>query len=437
MDMRDQVHPASIIIPTWNGKEYIDDCLNSLLAQDYPDFEVIVVDNGSSDATPDWVAEHFPTVTVIRRERNLGFAGGVNVGLRVARGEVFILFNQDAVAEPGWLAALVSGLLAAPDIGIAGCKILDIAGKTIQHAGGYLTMPQALPSHFGIGQAATGQYDQSKDVDFVTGAAFAIRREVLESIGFVDESFCFYFEDVDYCYRARAAGFRIVYLPDAVLRHHGKASLGDGTVSYHTFFHTSRLQFVLKHQGVSYFISQFRPAEGAWLGSGISPDGLTGLRQAYQSVRERAARIVKDLSFDSDTYGELLSALCNLRWQAYVAYSHEALCPPDRSPRPQKTSSHPWWEVQERLFVSSVPLVGPLIAWFRTLWNSVSTKWFVRDIRQQQNEVNRIVLKHLDTHSQVTRDFDQERNHLIRRLAEILCRLDEIERHLVALELKR
>ncbi len=436
MDIRDQVHPASIIIPAWNGKEYIDDCLNSLLAQDYPDFEVIVVDNGSSDATPDLVAEHFPTVTVIRNERNLGFAGGVNVGLRAARGEVFVLFNQDAVAEPGWLAALVSGLLAAPDIGIAGSKILDIDGKTIQHAGGYLTMPQALPSHFGIGQAETGQYDQSKDVDFVTGAAFAVRREVLQSIGFLDESFYFYFEDVDYCYRARAAGFRIVYLPDAVLRHHGQASLGDGTAIFHTIFHTSRLQFVLKHQGVSYFISQFGPAEGTWLGSGISPEWLAGLRQAYQNVRERAARIAEDMPLDGATHGELLSVLCNLHWQAYVAYSHEALCLPDRSPRPQETSSHPWWEVQELPFVSSVPLAGPLIAWFRALWNSVSTQWFVRDIRQQQNEVNRIVVKHLDTHAQVTRDLDQEHNHLISRLAEILCRLDEIEHHLVALEQK-
>ena len=437
MGERDQVHPASIIIPAWNGKEYIDDCLNSLLAQDYPDFEVIVVDNGSSDATPDWVAEHFPTVTVIRNERNLGFAGGVNVGLRVARGEVFILFNQDAVAEPGWLAALVSGLLAAPDIGIAGCKILDIDGKTIQHAGGYLTMPQALPSHFGIGQAETGQYDQSKDVDFVTGAAFAIRREVLQSIGFLDESFYFYFEDVDYCYRARAAGFRIVYLPDAVLRHHGKASLGDGTVTYHTYYHTSRLQFVLKHQGVPFFISHFRSAERAWLRGGISPEESAGLRQAYQNMREGAVWIINGLSPDDDTYVELLSALSGLRQQVYVACSIEAFFPLDEKPRSQESSPHPWWEVQERPFVSSVPIIGPLIAWFRTLWNSVSTKWFVRDMRQQQNEVNRIVVKHLDTHAQVTRDFDQEHNHLIRRLDKILCRLDEIERHLVALEQKR
>jgi O-antigen biosynthesis protein len=439
-----QTSLASIIIPAWNGKDYIEACLNSLLAQDYSNFEVIVVDNASKDGSANLVAEKFPTVRLIRNGRNLGFAGGVNVGLRAAQGEVLILFNQDAMAKPGWLQALVSGLLVAPNIGVAGCKILKVNSFTLQHAGGYLSRPQALPGHFGIGQIDSGQYDQLLDVDFITGAAIAIRREVVEKIGYFDESFFFYFEDVDYCYRARAAGFRVVYVPTAVLHHHDKASLGAETLSYYSRFHTSRLQFALKHWGAPYFISQFQPAERLRLRSVTSPKERMGLRQAYQTMLEGVGWMGKDLSFDENAQVELIAALTHLRQQVYAAYPVDVLHPLDPPSSPSEALPERWWEVQEHTFVSTIPLVGPLIAGFRRLWNSISTKWSIRAILQQQNQVNRLLVEHLELQSQVLRmqgqilsDIDHDQTRLTTQLAEINYRLARIESRLIALEQKK
>ena len=96
---------ASVIVLSWNGMDYLEDCLKAVLSQDYAGFEVIVVDNGSTDGSADLVAERFPQVQLIRNERNLGFAAGNNVGLQAATGDVLILLNQDTVVQPGWLAA--------------------------------------------------------------------------------------------------------------------------------------------------------------------------------------------------------------------------------------------------------------------------------------------------------------------------------------------
>jgi GT2 family glycosyltransferase len=429
-----QETPVSIIVPTWNGLEYIGDCLASLLAQDYPDFEVIVVDNASSDGTPEWIAERFPAIRLIRNERNLGFAGGANVGLHAAKGSLLVLFNQDATAGDRWLCTLVAGFSASPGAGIAGCRILNMEDQTIQHAGGYLTMPRALPAQLSSGSIDTNEDGQPVDVEFVTGTALAIRRELFEAIGGFDEDFFFYFEDVDYCYRARSAGFRVMYVPNAIVRHFGKASLGAGSVDYFAKFHTSRLQFAMKHLGIPHFVSQLRPVECTWLKSIGSHEEQAGLRQAYQSMLERVGSMGQDGSFDDDIQAELLSALRDLREQVYAAYPGEALRSPDELSHLRNSPPERWWEVQEYPFTSSVPILGTLIAWFRTLWNNVSTKWFVRVIRQQQNEVNRIVVKRLEMQGQILRDIDRDQIRLTTQLAEILYRLDKIEARLQASE---
>jgi GT2 family glycosyltransferase len=187
--MKQALPRVSIIVPTWNGRRYIDNCLNSLLRQAYPSLEVIVVDNASTDGTPQVIAEHFPTVKLIHNDRNLGFSGGVNVGLRTAEGDALIFFNQDAAAEPEWLRLLISGLYAAPDIGVVGCRILNLEDQTIQHAAGYLNLPRALPASLNVDQSETDQDCQPVDVEFVTGAAFGLHRRVFEAIGGLDDIF--------------------------------------------------------------------------------------------------------------------------------------------------------------------------------------------------------------------------------------------------------
>lgn len=433
---------ASIIIPTWNGQAFIEACLTSVLAQVYPKFEVIVVDNASSDGTPVLVAEKFSTVHLLQNDRNLGFAGGVNVGLRAASGDILILLNQDVVLNPGWLQALSAGLLSAPDVGLAGCKILNLDSPVIQHAGGYLAMPLALPGHYGLGQLDEDHDEEMQDVDFVTGAALAIQRRVVDTIGYFDESFFFYFEDVDYCYRARAAGFRVVYVPAAVLHHHDKASLGAGTAAYFANFHTSRLQFVLKHAGAAYFVAQFQPAEKDRLNQITSLAERVGLRQAYQHLLEEVGWMGKELSLKESSQTELLTALRELREQVYAHFPAETEAAPQQTPGSAgQTPPEGWWEVKERPFVSPVPLIGPMIARFRTLWNNVSTTWFVRALLQQQNHVNRMLVLELEKQnqilemqSQILRDLDRDQTRLTTRIAEVLHRLDKIEARLDFIE---
>jgi GT2 family glycosyltransferase len=231
------------------------------LAQDYPDFEIIVVDNGSTDGSADFVAERYPQVRLIRNERNLGFAAGNNVGLRAATGDVLVLLNQDTVVQAGWLAALTEALQKYPDVGVVGAKVLNMDGHTLQHAGGYIEPDLALGQHYGHGEMDRGQYNNARQVEFVTGAAMAFKREVLSKVGELDEGFFpGYFEDVDFCYRAREANYTVWYAPQAVLYHHESASMREDSYRGHCYYYRNRLRFVLKHYSLPR-ITRFIQAE--------------------------------------------------------------------------------------------------------------------------------------------------------------------------------
>lgn len=238
---------ASVIVLAWNGTNHLEACLESLLAQDETGFELIVVDNGSTDGSADLVAERFPAARLLRNEQNLGFAGGCNVGLRAAQGEVLVLLNQDMVVEPGWLAALVKAL-TDEEVGIVGAKLLEMDGRTFSHAGAYLEWPLVLGRHLGVDEADQGQYDRATDVEFVTGASLAVKRAVLEEIGPLDERFYpAYFEDVDWCWRARRAGWRVRYEPRAVAWHDEASSTRHHWPSKHYYHYRNKLLFLLKH----------------------------------------------------------------------------------------------------------------------------------------------------------------------------------------------
>ena len=201
---------ATVIILVWNGRDYLEACLDAVLAQDYASFGVMVVDNGSTDGSPRLVADNFPEAELLTNDRNLGFAAGNNVGLQVLAGmpcetstDFAVLLNQDTVVHHGWLASLAR-TFAGTRVGIAGCKLLYPDG-TIQHAGGYLYGPRGETGHRGRHDKAEGTTtpvagppDGLTDIEFVTGAALAISREALATIGPLDEGFWpAYYEDVD------------------------------------------------------------------------------------------------------------------------------------------------------------------------------------------------------------------------------------------------
>lgn len=228
---------VSIIVVTWNGRAYVEACLEAAAAQVDVDAETIVVDNGSTDGTTDFVRSRFPYVRVVALPENRGFAAGNNAGARVARGEFLAFLNNDAVPEPTWLRALRGGVHPSSGFLLATSRIvymhdasvIDSAGDGLFRAGGAFKRHHGAPVHVA---------DQSGEVFGVCGAACLIGRQVFEELGGFDEDFFASHEDVDLSYRARLRGYRCRYVADAVVRHHGSATLG--RISEFAVFHGQR-----------------------------------------------------------------------------------------------------------------------------------------------------------------------------------------------------
>jgi GT2 family glycosyltransferase len=228
---------VSVVIVTWNGRQYLDACLRAVAAQQGVAAETILVDNGSTDGTGDFVRETFPWVRIVALPENLGFTGGNNAGVREARGRVVALLNNDTVADPGWLRALVAGLDPAAGFALATSlvvymhdpAIVDSAGDGMLRAGG------AFKRHHGGSASAVAT---SQEVFGVCGAACAMPKAVWEELGGFDERFFFSHEDVDLSYRARLLGYRCRYVADAVVHHHGSRTIG--RASARSVFHGQR-----------------------------------------------------------------------------------------------------------------------------------------------------------------------------------------------------
>jgi len=216
----------------------------------------------------------------VRNERNLGFSGGNNRGLRAATGEIIILLNDDTEVHPGFLSA-VSGAFQDPAVGAAGCKLLYPDG-TIQHAGGYLYGPRGESEHLGRGMPDGGRFDEEFEPEFVTGAALGIRRTCLAQVGPLDEGFTpIYYEDVDWCYRARAAGWRILYVPQAVVTHHESVTADRTNYAHKLNLNHGRVRFLLKHWPLDRLLTEFSPAEVAWVKAMPRIPELMAARGAY------------------------------------------------------------------------------------------------------------------------------------------------------------
>ena len=240
---------VSIVILNWNNQKLLHQCLTSVLCTNYSNYEVIVVDNGSTDGSSAMVRREFPTVTLIENERNLGFSEGNNRGIRRSKGNYIVLLNEDTEVDPNWLINLIEVAKSDEQIGILGCKLYYFQNRRIiQHAGGVIGK-HAISGHIGDGQVDTGQFDEIAYLDYVTGAAFMIRRELLDDIGLLDPIYFAYFEDTDICYRARKSGFKVVYVPSAIVYHHRSASWRANSVSERHLYlnERNRVRFVFKN----------------------------------------------------------------------------------------------------------------------------------------------------------------------------------------------
>jgi len=218
------------VVLNWNGGE---DTLAALESLD--GIPTICVDNGSTDGSDREVAERFPAVDLLRTGANLGFAGGNNAGLKHALAgdaDWVLLLNNDAVAEPGLAAALERAAQARPDAGLLACKILQLDG-TVQYAGA------SFNARLGYsGRVSTTGLPGLRDVGRADGAALAVSRAAAERAGLLDESLFMYVEDVDWSLRIRKAGFAVVLVTDALVRHKGSAASGGAASTANLYYDT-------------------------------------------------------------------------------------------------------------------------------------------------------------------------------------------------------
>jgi len=244
----------SVIIVNLNGGEYIAGCLDSLSAQTFRDFEVIVVDNGSTDGSRELIGKDYPRVRVIALGENTGFAKGNNIGFQASSSPFIATLNNDTLVGPGWLQELHEAAKVDRGIGMVASKIfLGKDGDELDSAG-MLLYPDGMTRQRGRGVRDDGRFDTPTEVLFPSACAALYRREMLEETGFFDEEFFSYCEDADLGLRGRLAGWKAVLAPRAVVRH--LYSQTGGSYSAFKAYHVerNRLWVLLKDLPPSYIL---------------------------------------------------------------------------------------------------------------------------------------------------------------------------------------
>ena len=232
---------VSLIIVNWNGKPLLKDCLSTISHQTYAPYEIIVVDNGSTDGSGDFLTQNFPHVQLIQLPRNYGFSGGNAKGLEVAKGDFIALLNNDTRVKNDWLEQLIQPMLDDPALGLCASKLILNATGRLESAGDGLTT-------WGVGfkrglEQDPDRYSGREEVFGASAAACLYRRKMLEDIGFLDDDFFFNDEDTDLNFRAQLRGWKCLYVPNAIVYHRVNATIGKLSDS-HVYYHARNLEFL-------------------------------------------------------------------------------------------------------------------------------------------------------------------------------------------------
>lgn len=283
------MNKVAVVIPNWDGEDVIRDCLSSLLKQEY-EHTVVVVDNGSVDSSVEIIESEFPGVTLLKQPKNLGFAGGVNVGIRYAINEkcdFVALLNNDATADKDWLGSLVEVASANKNVGAVMSKIISSDGKYLDGTGEVYT---SWGIHYprGRGEKAGDQYDKDVDIFGASGGASLFKIKALQEVGLFDEDFFAYYEDVDLNWRLQLGGWRVKYAPKAEVFH--KISFTGGRIKGFTVYQTLKnLPWVvwkdLPGPILVHVLPRFFVAYGSFFASAVSRGlGLYALKGLFVSL---------------------------------------------------------------------------------------------------------------------------------------------------------
>lgn len=238
---------VAVVILNFKTKNDTLKCIKSVKQSDFKDFEIIVVDNHSGDDLEEEIKK-IKDINFVQSEDNLGYTGGNNLGIKKAleqQAEYVFILNADTEIEKKALGNMVAAA-EKENAGILGPKILFSDKKTIWYAGGALDLNNVLGGHRGINENDEGQYDKIEETDSVTGGAMMVNRKVFGSIGLFDERYFLYYEDSDFCYRAKKAGFKLIYIPSAIVYHENAKSAGLGSPLQDYFITRNRMLFASK-----------------------------------------------------------------------------------------------------------------------------------------------------------------------------------------------
>ena len=249
----------SIIIVNWNGLNVILDCLDSVYNNIKSiDFEVIVVDNNSSDGSPEAVEKKFPDVKLIREEKNHGFAGANNIGIKKALGKYIVLLNSDTIILDSTFKNIIEIMDSDKNIGILGPKVLNEDGSFQSSAGRFPSLMSEISGYFFLSRIPglnivfkdrfiREEFDEIKEVDWISGACLFLRKEIIEDVGYLDERYFMYVEDIDFCYQARKNKWKVVYYPFSKIIHLGGYSVSYASDKVFTNNIESYFKFYRKH----------------------------------------------------------------------------------------------------------------------------------------------------------------------------------------------
>ena len=291
-----------IVVLNWNGKCVTAECLASLKEVDYSNYEILLVDNGSTDRSQEYFRAHYPEITLLENEMNLGFAEGNNVGIRYAmngQADYVLLLNNDTLVHPKFLSKLVRVAGRDSRIGFVGPKIYyhDWSGQrdVIAFAGGCVNLWIGKARNIGEDEKDRGQYEDTKEVDYLQGSCLMVKREVIQRIGLLDSTFFAYWEEIDWCVRGRHAGYASLFIPNAKIWHKVAASSGGLPSRY---YQTRNLFWFMKKRATRkqylsfllyFFFVQFWISTGKILGSSKSRNQfLSFLRGVRDGVSNRS-----------------------------------------------------------------------------------------------------------------------------------------------------
>lgn len=315
---------VSIIIATHNGGRFLNPCLASVFAQSYPEFEVIFVNNASTDSSTELIRRDYPSVRIFDSDQNLGYGGGNNVGAAISKGELLLFLNHDTIVSDDFLTELVIALQADPSIGMAQSKILSAMNpEIVETTGAYLTRT-GMWIHSNRWEHDKKPAAKPLPVMGACGTCLLVRRTVFELLGGFDPDFIVYYDDADLSWRAWLAGYQVLSVPSSTIRHWGSGTtntLPSTFTVYHSFknrlcslikllsrrdlFSILPVHLLLCLAGAGAYLLRLKPNNSAAVVRGL----IWNARELRQTLRKRAA-VQRILAGDhASNYRELLRSL--------------------------------------------------------------------------------------------------------------------------------